>query len=472
MQTPAGDRAASRLEVLAVEGLPEVRPGDDLAAQIAHAAGELLRAGDILVVTSKIVSKAEGRLLPTPADAAGREEARLAAVTAETVRVVAVRGRTRVVETAQGFVLAAAGVDASNVRRDEVALLPVDADASARLLRDGLRARLGLELGVIISDTMGRPWRIGVTDVAIGVAGLGALRDLRGRVDGHGNALGMTEIAEADEIAAAAELVMGKLAGVAAAVVRGLAPPADDERGVRAMLRPAAEDLFSLGTAEALAQGRAEGLAQGLAKGLAVGRAQGLRAAVTARRSVRSFSPAPVEDAALDRALAAGLTAPAPHHSTPYRFVVLRAGAARARLLDAMRSRWAADLEADGFTAEAVAGRLRRGDVLRDAPVLVVPCLVTTGAAHAYPDARRAAAEERMFLIAGGAAVQGLLVQLAAEGLASCWVGSTLFVPDLVRTSLELAADWQPLGAVAVGHPSGAAAPRPARDASSYVLRL
>jgi coenzyme F420-0:L-glutamate ligase / coenzyme F420-1:gamma-L-glutamate ligase len=247
--------APATVEIRPVPGLPELRPGDDLAGLLA-AAAPWLRDGDIVVVTSKAVSKVEGRLLAVPPDPVGRELARQAAITAETVRVVASRGRTRIAQTRHGIVLASAGVDASNVRRDELALLPLDPDASAARLRAQLRGRLGIEVAVVVSDTIGRPWRIGLTDIAIGVAGMAALVDLRGAVDRHGNELELTEVAVADEVAAAADLGKGKLASVPAAVVRGLST-VDDKRGARAMVRRAEEDLFSLGTAEALAAGRA-----------------------------------------------------------------------------------------------------------------------------------------------------------------------------------------------------------------------
>jgi coenzyme F420-0:L-glutamate ligase len=240
--------------VIPVPGLPDFRPGDDLAAAIA-AAAPWIEDGDVVVVTSKAVSKVEGRLLPAPADPAGREAARQRAIEAETVRVVATRGRTRIVETPQGLVLAAAGVDASNVRSGELALLPVDPDASARALRDELKSALGRTVAVVVSDTMGRPWRTGVVDVAIGAAGVRAVEDLRGATDTHGLRLEMTEVAVADELAAAAELAKGKLTAVPVAVVRGLSP-VDDPRGARALLRPSADDLFRLGTAEAVEAGR------------------------------------------------------------------------------------------------------------------------------------------------------------------------------------------------------------------------
>lgn len=242
------------LEVLPVVGIPELRPDDDLARAIATAAA-WMSDGDIVVVTSKAVSKVEGRLIRVAGDAAERERARRRAIDAETVRVVAQRGRTRIVQTRHGFVMAAAGVDTSNVRHDEIALLPVDADDSARRLRAGLKEALGVDVGVVISDTAGRPWRNGVVDFAIGVAGLSALQDLRGVLDGYGNRLVVTEIAVADELAAAADLVKGKLDGVPVAVVRGLST-VDDSRGVMPLVRDAAEDMFWMGTAEAIEHGR------------------------------------------------------------------------------------------------------------------------------------------------------------------------------------------------------------------------
>lgn len=435
------------IQILPVDGLPELRPGDDLTALLA-AVAPWLADSDVLVVTSKAVSKVEGRLLPVPADPDGREAARQAAVDAETVRVVASRGRTRIVQNRQGLVLAAAGVDASNVAADEIALLPVDPDASAARLRDGLRAALGVEVAVVVSDTMGRPWRHGLTDVAIGVAGMAAVRDLRGEKDSSGVPLVVTEIADADEIAAAADLVKGKLEGVPVAVVRGLTVR-DDGRGSGPLVRPAADDLFRLGTAEAIRLGRTE--------------------AVPARRSVREFTDDPVDLDAVHRAIAAAVTAPAPHHTTPWRFVIVADPAVRTRLTDAMRARWEADLAADGMTPDRIARRVRRGDILRRAPLLVVPCLVRDGA-HPYPDARRADAERTMFSVAMGAGVENFLVALAAEDLGSCWVSSTLFCPDVVRAELDLPDSFEPMGAVAIGTPAAESSPRPPRDPSDFTL--
>jgi coenzyme F420-0:L-glutamate ligase / coenzyme F420-1:gamma-L-glutamate ligase len=246
------------LEVLPVYGIGEVRPGDDLAALITSAA-PWLRDGDVLVVTSKIVSKAEGRLVDVPEGGPEREAARDEALAAETARPVARRGGTRIVQTHHGFVMASAGIDASNVDRTRLVLLPKDPDASARELRAALRERFGLDLAVIVSDTMGRPWRTGLTDVALGAAGIEALLDYRGTVDPYGNALHITQMAVADELAGAAELVKGKSDLVPVAVVRGyLSTVGPDGAGATALVRDASQDLFSLGTAEARALGLRE----------------------------------------------------------------------------------------------------------------------------------------------------------------------------------------------------------------------
>ena len=426
-------RAEETLSVAPVTGLPEITSGADLAALIADAAPDL-RDGDILVVTSKIVSKAEGRMVT-----ASREQA----IEAETARVVARRGATTIAQTRHGLVLAAAGVDESNTAPGTVVLLPEDPDESARRLRKALHARTARTVGVVISDTMGRPWRAGQTDNAIGAAGVRPVRDYRGEADTFGNILEVTVAAVADEIAAAADLVKGKSRGVPVAVVRGLdgLVTEQDGPGARELIRPAEEDMFRFGSADV----------------------------PLARRTIRAFTGEPVNPAAVRRAIATALTAPAPHHSEPWRFVILESAAARGALLDTMREAWIADLRGDGFTPEQIARRLRRGDVLRNAPLIIVPCLVTD-AAHDYPDERRNRSEQAMFTVSVGAAVQNLLVALAVDGLGSAWISSTLFCQEVAARVLDLPAGWRPMGAVAVGRPAEQARPRPPRDPGDFLL--
>lgn len=229
------------LQISAIEGIPEVHAGDDLAGLIADAAPEL-QDGDVLVVTQKVVSKAEGAMVRIdPDDPRGHKPT----VEDQSVRILRRRGDLIISETRHGFVCANAGVDLSNVDEGWAALLPDDSDRSARRMRDGLRARLGVEVAVIVSDTFGRPWRRGLTDVAIGCAGIQAIVDLRGTEDSRGRVLQVTEVCVVDELAAAAELVMGKATGVAAAIVRGVDPSWFGRGEVRAdVVRPPQEDLF------------------------------------------------------------------------------------------------------------------------------------------------------------------------------------------------------------------------------------
>jgi coenzyme F420-0:L-glutamate ligase / coenzyme F420-1:gamma-L-glutamate ligase len=431
----------SGIEITTVAGLPEITAGDDLASLIA-AATPGLADGDVLAVTSKIISKAEGRVIHAPSSARD-SKAREAAIDAETVRLVERRGPVKISETRHGLILAAAGVDNSNSEPGTLVLLPEDPDASARRLRAALRERLGVRLGIVITDTLGRPWRMGQTDTAIGLAGVAAVLDLRGGTDTYGNPLEVTVAAVADEIAAAADLVKGKLGKTPVAVVRGLAHLVTDGDGpgAAALVRPSADDMFRYGPREVL----------------------------SARRTVRDFSAEPVDGEAVRRAAEAAFTAPAPHHSVPWRFAIVESARARKDLLDAMLEAWVADLRRDGFSEASIARRTARGEPLRRAPLLIVPCLVTD-AAHPYPDERRGRAEREMFLVSMGAGVQNLLVALAAEGLGSCWVSSALFCPEVARTSLGLPPDWQPMGTVGVGHPAAPPPPRPGRDISGYVV--
>ncbi|MFC5945396.1 coenzyme F420-0:L-glutamate ligase [Micromonospora harpali] len=300
-----------RLEILPVLGIGDVTEGDDLAALIATAA-PWLRDGDVLVVTSKIVSKAEGRLVDVPADGPERLAARDEVLAAETARVVAARGATRIVQTHHGFVMASAGIDASNVDKTRLVLLPQDPDASARALRAALRERYDLDVAVIVTDTMGRPWRNGLTDVALGVAGMPAIRDHRGEVDPYGNELQLTQMAVVDELAGAGELIKGKCDQVPVAVVRGYltATAPDDGLGARALVRDAELDLFSLGTAEARAAGLAAAANLAAGPGAAPADPASVARAIAAVAGV--VAPATVFTTVTDDEVRAALTATVP----------------------------------------------------------------------------------------------------------------------------------------------------------------
>ncbi|KXO97465.1 NADPH-flavin oxidoreductase (plasmid) [Tsukamurella tyrosinosolvens] len=450
---PERDHGAASLEILPVLGVPEVTPGDDVAALLSDAA-PWLADGDVVVVTSKVFSKAEGRVLEAPSDPEERDAFRRRLIAEESVRVLATKGRTWITENRLGIVQAASGVDASNVASDTVALLPEDPDGSAATVRAGLRERLGVDVAVLVTDTMGRAWRNGQTDAAIGAAGMEVLHGYAGAVDAYGNDLVVTEIAVADELAAAADLVKGKLGGVPVAVVRGFAvraPEADSPLATaRGLVRPGEDDLFHTGVELARRQG------------------------LLVRRSIRAFADEPVPAEDVRDAVAEALTAPAPHHTHPVRFVWVRDAERRTALLDAMKEQWAQDLSGDGRTPESVTKRVRRGQLLYDAPELILPFMVPDGA-HAYPDARRTAAEETMFTVAVGAAVQSLLVALAVRGIGSCWVGSTIFAADTVREVLGLPDDYRPAGAIAVGYPadpSVLSTPRPPLPPGDMLIEI
>jgi coenzyme F420-0:L-glutamate ligase/coenzyme F420-1:gamma-L-glutamate ligase len=425
------------IQILPVEGVPEVRPGDDLAELLAAALATMsLRGGDVLAITQKVVSKAEARVV---AEGDGGREGW---VEHEARRVVARRGELVIAETHHGFVCANAGVDASNVEAGFLTLLPEDPDGSAERVRAALSERLGVDIAVVITDTFGRPWRRGVVNVAIGCAGIASLVDLRGSEDHFGRELEATVVALADEVAAAGGLAMGKAERVPAAVVRGVGHDRTSVP-VSELVRPPDEDLF-----------RASPLLS-----------------ISERRTIRSFGEGEVPREVVEEAVRAACTAPAPHHTRPWSFTALWSPAAKRRLLGAIAEAWRADLRGDGTPVETIERRIARSDaVLGAAPVLIVPW-VRFERAHPYPDAERSHAEQEMFLLSGGAAIQNLLLALHAQGYASCWISSTLFCQQESRAALGMSPEWFALGTVAAGPmPSEAAPGRPPLDLSD-VLR-
>jgi coenzyme F420-0:L-glutamate ligase/coenzyme F420-1:gamma-L-glutamate ligase len=414
---------AAGFEVFGLPNIPDVQAGDDLIELFDPALSVTpLTDGDIVIVTSKIVSKAEGRVRAGLA----RDEA----IDAEAVRTVSEwttsDGRSRIVQTRHGFVMAAAGVDASNVAPGSVALLPVDPDASARRLRDGLAKRYGVRVGVVITDTAGRAWRNGVVDIAIGVAGVVVLDDLRGQTDPYGNRLDVTVVAVADELAAASELVRSKLSNVPVAVARGLPDlvltPGEDDVAGAALIRPSAHDRFRLGTPEAI------------------------RHAVLARRTTAQFAPDPIEVGIIRQAISAALTAPAPGGQAAWGFVLVESGPARSALVEAINH----DLEADSHL----------GGLLQSAPRIVIPCLRGDGASRG---------DDHAAVLGLGAAVENMLVALGAEGIAATWL-----FPDAALTRaaarLDLPASWIPMGVLAIGRPVESAHEHPVHDVDDVTV--
>jgi coenzyme F420-0:L-glutamate ligase/coenzyme F420-1:gamma-L-glutamate ligase len=378
------------IELIPLEGIPEVEPGDDLAALLDPAlAPHRPRETDVVAITQKIVSKAEGRIVP------GGDRATW--VARESVAVVARRGDLVITRTRHGLVCANGGVDASNVAPGFLTLLPEDPDASAERIQKELAARFGLaHLGVVITDTFGRPWREGVVDVAIGCAGLPALLDLRGTTDDHGTVLETTVVALADAVAAASGLVMTKTARVPAALVRGLDPPSGDAPGpARALVRAPADDLFR----------------------------ESVPIAVAAASSSTAFGPGEVSRELLEDAIVAAGSDPGAVRCS---FVAVDSAAARRRLLAVVPE---------------------NDEPFRSAPVLVVPCVPTSARP---PDSAT--------LLTAGAAIRSLVIALRGHGLAWAWDPDRAPDADRARAALALDPDLRPIGIVAVGRmPAGGA---------------
>lgn len=419
------------------------RPGDDLIGPLLEAvadAGTSLADGDVLCIASKVVALVEGALLGGQDGEDGGPDVRELA-RQRAAEIIAEAPWVTVTRTHHGFVAANGGIDRSNVPGDAFLDLPSDPDASA----DGLRARIlemtGRDVAVVVTDTFGRPWRLGQTDVALGASGIAVLRDERGSVDLEGRTLGVTVGAVADAIAGASDLVRSKASATPFVLVRGLsmhtgASGSLTGRGAD-LIRPLEEDLFRRGTAESAIEG------------------------IVARRTVRTFAPdRAVPPHVIEEAVAAATTAPAPHHTRPWRVVRLSAQA-RPRLLDAMAEQWRSDLTADGVSPQDIDVRLARSDALhRTAPELLA-IFVDLAEAHRYPDERRSRAERDLFVLSGGAAVEALLVALAARGLGAAWTSSTVFCAATVLTALDVPESWAPLGTVAVGWPARPVPQRP-----------
>jgi coenzyme F420-0:L-glutamate ligase/coenzyme F420-1:gamma-L-glutamate ligase len=381
------------LVVVPLAGMPEVGAGDDLARLLLEAVGRAgleLADGDVLAVTSKVVAKAEGRTVPLPEDPAARERVLAETVAAETTRVVARRGRLVIAETRTGLVGANALVDASNAGGDQLVLLPADPDVSAARLRAAIEELDGHDVAVVITDTLGRPWRLGQTDVAVGLAGMGALEDWRGRADGDGRLLEITEVAVADEVAAAADLVKGKASRVPAALLRGVPRPKGDGTA-RDLVRSPSDDLF-----------RTAGTAEDLLAFLEGGGSGG-------------GGSQPVDPSLVDRAAAVAATVPIP-------------GGRRFRVVPMP----------DGARAASLAACSPIPAGFADAPTLLACCLDPGGGPEAGTE------------LAAGAALRTLLLSLHALGVEASFQPADR---RELGAALGLEPGWEPLGLLFAGHP-------------------
>ncbi len=452
--TPTETPTASRCEIIALPSTQRVRTGDDLTAMLfaaLAAAGLELADGDVLCVASKVVALSEGALIERDAttDAASVDEEVRSLARDRATHIVAESPWVIVTRTHHGFVTANGGIDRSNVPDAAFLDLPIDPDASAARLRDAISTTTGCDVAVVITDTFGRPWRQGQTDVALGASGLMVLRDERGTTDLEGRTLAVTLGAIGDAIAGATDLVRAKASSTPFVLFRGLAAltahgGAPSGTGAD-LVRPLEGDLFERGAAEAVLHG------------------------VAARRTVRRFDPdGIVPDDAVAQAVAVASTAPAPHHTRPWRFVRV-SDPTRQRMLDDMAAAWAADLRNDGVDETTITARLTHSDALHRAAPVLLTAFVDLSAAHPYPDERRSRAERDLFVLSGGAAIEALLVALAARGLGAAWTSSTVFCADVVRAALDVPSDWEPLGTIAIGRPADPVPPRGATSSDGLL---
>lgn len=393
----------TRVELIALPGVPEVTPGADLTALVIEGcrkAGLTLRDRDVICIAQKAVSKAEGKLIEVPPGvdltAARREIARK-----EALRVVAETPDLLIVETRHGFVCANAGVDASNLPPGMLSLLPSDPDSSAQRIAAGLRLHTGAVVGVVISDTFGRPWRVGQTDVAIGVAGIAPLRDERGQHDRFGRPLEVSIAAVADELAAAADIARRKASGVPFVVIRGGEVSPDPHGSARSLVRPAVEDLFRWGLPQAVLQG------------------------LTAVDESLRLDPRPQAPAGLG-------SGPVAEESLRTALVTAGEGSGCWRLIPIPAA-----------ASRAVIAALDRGEALAPASALVAMCLVGAPAAGTERDSQ---------VLAAGGAVERLRVALAALGYATVWQSAGTATTH-VAACLDLEPDSEPVGVVGIGRP-------------------
>lgn len=452
---------AIEVRLIALAGVPLVKAGDDLAHIVVTALAasrETLRDGDVLVLAQKIVSKAQGRSVglrdvePSPdaqeiARTANKDPRVVELILRESSEVVRCQRDVLIVAHRLGFVAANAGIDMSNVEHesgdDVVLLLPEDPDATCRELRAALKALTGADVGVVINDSHGRAFRNGTVGVAIGVSGIPALVDCRGQPDLFGRRLRSTDVAFADEIAAAASLLMGQSdEGRPLVIARNIATARRDGSTAE-LMRPKHQDLFRQPAGEPLLRGR---------------------------RSIRRYLPQPVPQEVLSRILETATCAPSAHNRQPWRFALVEESATRERLARAMGERLQADRLRDGDAADVVAADVARSFArISAAPALVVVCLSMEDM-DPYPDARRRAAEHQMAAQSTAMAMQTLLLAAHNAGLGASVMCGPLFCPDTVVATLGLPAHWEPQALVTLGYPAARGKPFRRRSLDDVVV--